>query len=111
MAGHCVWGVCGCGWVCVWFGFEKGGEWEGCYALVLSVSSYTSLHKELLERLSIVFNRERLQIRTRGGLKTRHNFQHTTFPWHCTLINMLKETKRKCDWGTGKTHRHGAKII
>lgn len=64
----------------------------------------------LQESLIIEFNMERLQIRTRGELKTKHT-QHSTFPLNCTLVNMLKVPKRKCEWGTRKTRLPSARAL
>lgn len=44
--------MCGCGWVRVWFGLEDKDDWEGCYALELSVP-YPSLDKQLQGSLMI----------------------------------------------------------
>lgn len=71
--------------------------------VVMHLNYLFPLHEQLQESLITEFNMERLQIRTRGGLKTKHNFQHSTFPWNCTLVNKLKEPKRKFEWGTCKT--------
>lgn len=42
--------LCVCVGVCVRFGFEEGGDREGCYALELLIS-YPSLQKQLLGSL------------------------------------------------------------